>query len=104
MDCGCSRKCLGYPRHAMCLARARYCTTPHRNFDGLASLPAWVLGSLGVGGRRASGCRLRGSPVALISVAPGWFPGSMPPCAWFWFRSNVLGPRAGAGTVASPPS
>lgn len=30
-----ARECRGYP---LCLARARYCTTPHRNFDGLASL------------------------------------------------------------------
>lgn len=97
-DCGCSRKCLGYPRQALCLARARYCITPHRNFDGLASLPASPPAWKGEGlDGRLFGCVGRRWP---SSVVPGWFPGSTPPCAWFWFRSQVLGPRAGAGTIA----
>lgn len=62
MDCGCSRKCLGYPRHALCLARARYCTTPHRNFDGLASLPA--SGSWAPGSGRATGVWVQAAWVA----------------------------------------
>lgn len=92
---GCSKRtactCPGYPRHALCLARARYCTTPHRNFDGLASLlvfcpparlaclPAWEGDGLDA---------WSGSPVALFScgsLAPVPHCSMLlnSPCAWF---------------------
>lgn len=81
-DCGCSRECLGCPRHALCLARARYCTTPHRNFDG----PCQSASFARLGGRRAT-CRRAGRASCCVgrgcvgrrqwlsSVVPGWFPG-----------------------------
>lgn len=118
-DCGCSRKCLGYPRHALCLACARYCTTPHRNFDGPASqlvsqscqssqfaAPGRATGWTGATAGRA--CILLVWAAWVVGGPHQWFLGGslapfpLPPCAWFWFRSQFLGPPAGTVHLPRP--
>ncbi|KAH8788052.1 hypothetical protein F5883DRAFT_531333 [Diaporthe sp. PMI_573] len=107
-----AREWPGYPRHALCLARARYCTTPHRNFDGLASFPVCQSAHSG----RLEGRRAGHAWVGRRLVVPGWFLGSISPCKPSLAHSPCLvlvqAPGSGsfspAGTVMdgciSPPS
>lgn len=95
--------------HALFLARARYCITPHRNFDGPCQCcrccQSARLGGRGDGARRQDDGRL--ALGAWVSRWPSsesgswvvpWLHGCTPsPCAWVWFRSQSLG--LGARTV-----